>query len=68
MKSEEFNLITEPGCTGKNFRKDLWRYKELFYILVWRDVLVNKARRVCLEPLKAGSTYLKRNFVIKLLY
>jgi lipopolysaccharide transport system permease protein len=33
-------LIIEPGRTEKNYWKDLWRYRELFYILAWRDVKV----------------------------
>jgi len=35
-----FRLIIEPGKTEKNYWKDLWRYRELFYILSWRDVKV----------------------------
>ena len=32
--------IIEPGRTEKNYWKDLWRYRELFYILSWRDIKV----------------------------
>lgn len=35
-----FRLIIEPGKTEKNYWKDLWRYRELFYILSWRDIKV----------------------------
>ena len=35
-----FQLIIEPGRTKKNYWKDLWRYRELFYILSWRDIKV----------------------------
>ncbi|OQY75934.1 MAG: phosphate ABC transporter permease [Ignavibacteriales bacterium UTCHB2] len=35
-----FDLIIEPGRTEKNYWKDLWRYRELFYILSWRDLKV----------------------------
>jgi len=35
-----FDLIIEPGRTEKNYWKDLWRYRELFYILSWRDIKV----------------------------
>lgn len=35
-----FRLIIEPGKTGKNYWQDLWRYRELFYILSWRDIKV----------------------------
>ena len=33
-------LILEPGRTEKNYWTDLWRYRELFLILAWRDVSV----------------------------
>lgn len=33
-------LILEPGRTEKNYWSDLWRYRELFIILAWRDVSV----------------------------
>ena len=33
-------LLIEPGRTEKNYWRDLWRYRELFYFLAWRDILV----------------------------
>ena len=33
-------LILEPGRTEKNYWVDLWRYRELFFILAWRDISV----------------------------
>jgi homopolymeric O-antigen transport system permease protein len=33
-------LLIEPGRTEKNYWSDLWRYRELFYILAWRDINV----------------------------
>jgi lipopolysaccharide transport system permease protein len=33
-------LLIEPGRTEKNYWGDLWRYRELFYILAWRDISV----------------------------
>ena len=33
-------LILEPGRAEKNYWTDLWRYRELFLILAWRDVAV----------------------------
>ena len=33
-------LIIERGRTEKNYWRSLWRYRELFYFLAWRDVLV----------------------------
>jgi lipopolysaccharide transport system permease protein len=33
-------LLIEAGRTEKNYWSDLWRYRELFYILAWRDISV----------------------------
>jgi lipopolysaccharide transport system permease protein len=33
-------LILESGRTEKNYWRDLWRYRELFIILAWRDIAV----------------------------
>src|SRR5213592_2872958 len=33
-------IIIEPGRAEKNYWADLWRYRELFLILAWRDVSV----------------------------
>ena len=33
-------LIIEAGRTESQYWKDLWRYRELFYFLSWRDILV----------------------------
>jgi lipopolysaccharide transport system permease protein len=41
-----FNLVIEPGRTEKNYWGDLWRYRELFYILAWRDVKVKYKQTV----------------------
>src|SRR6185436_828768 len=35
-----FDVYIEPGRSEKNYWKDLWRYRELFYILSWRDLKV----------------------------
>jgi lipopolysaccharide transport system permease protein len=32
--------VIEPGGKSKNYWKDLWDYRSLFYFLAWRDVLV----------------------------
>lgn len=34
------SIILEPGRAEKNYWSDLWRYRELFIILAWRDVSV----------------------------
>jgi lipopolysaccharide transport system permease protein len=33
-------IVLEPGRTEKNYWQDLWRYRELFIILAWRDISV----------------------------
>jgi len=38
MKDEV--LIIEPGRAEKHYWRDLWRYRELFLILAWRDISV----------------------------
>jgi homopolymeric O-antigen transport system permease protein len=38
--SEETTLIIEAGRTEKHYWLDIWRYRELFYFLTWRDILV----------------------------
>ncbi len=35
-----FSLVIEPGRIEKNYWADLYRYRELFYILSWRDFKV----------------------------
>jgi homopolymeric O-antigen transport system permease protein len=39
-------LVIEPGRTFRNEWTDLWRYRELFYILAWRDVAVRYKQTV----------------------
>ena len=33
-------LVLEPNRIEKQYWKDLWRYRELFAILAWRDIAV----------------------------
>ena len=33
-------IVLEPGKAEREYFKDLWRYRELFYVLAWRDVSV----------------------------
>lgn len=39
-------LIIEAGRTEHQYWKDLWRYRELFYFLAWRDILVRYKQTV----------------------
>ncbi len=40
------HLIIEAGQTEKNYWADLWRYRDLFYILSWRDIKVRYKQTV----------------------
>jgi lipopolysaccharide transport system permease protein len=44
--SKDWDLVIEPGRTEKNYWKDIWRYRELFYILSWRDIKVRYKQTV----------------------
>jgi len=44
--AEEKTLIIEAGRTEKHYWLDLWRYRELFYFLAWRDILVRYKQTV----------------------
>ena len=41
-----YKLIIEPGRNEKNYWRDLWRYRELFLFLAWRDILVRYKQTV----------------------
>ncbi|MBD0334901.1 MAG: ABC transporter permease, partial [Cyanobacteria bacterium Co-bin13] len=40
MSHDAPELIIEAGRTEAQYWRDLWRYRELFYFLAWRDILV----------------------------
>jgi lipopolysaccharide transport system permease protein len=42
----EHVLILEPGRAERNYWRDLFRYRELFYILAWRDIAVRYKQTV----------------------
>jgi lipopolysaccharide transport system permease protein len=39
-------LVIEAGRTEAQYFRDLWRYRELFYFLAWRDILVRYKQTV----------------------
>lgn len=43
---EEPVLVLEPGRADKNYWMDLWRYRELFLLLAWRDLAVRYKQTV----------------------
>ena len=40
MPSEQTTLVIEAGRAERHYWQDLWRYRELFFFLAWRDILV----------------------------
>jgi lipopolysaccharide transport system permease protein len=46
MNNEKHTLVLEAGRVEKNYWKDLWRYRELFYFIAWRDILVRYKQTV----------------------
>jgi hypothetical protein len=39
-------IIIEAGLQERNYWRDLWRYRELFYVLAWRDLSVRYKQTV----------------------
>jgi lipopolysaccharide transport system permease protein len=42
----KFRTIIEPGRIEQNYWRDIWRYRELFAFLAWRDILVRYKQTV----------------------
>ena len=40
MQTNTHILVIEAGRSELHYWRDLWRYRELFYFLAWRDILV----------------------------
>ncbi|MEO6683147.1 MAG: ABC transporter permease [Ginsengibacter sp.] len=45
-KTTEFDLVIEPGRSEKNYWNDIWRFRELFFFMAWRDILVRYKQTV----------------------
>jgi lipopolysaccharide transport system permease protein len=39
-------LVIAPGMANKNYWRDIWSFRELFYILSWRDIKVRYKQTV----------------------
>src|SRR5436305_7778997 len=39
-------VIIEPGRLEQNYWRDIWHYRELFYVLAWRDLAVRYKQTV----------------------
>ena len=46
MAEDAPELIIEAGRTERQYWQDLWCYRELFYFLAWRDILVRYKQTV----------------------
>ena len=46
MMDNQSVLVIEAGRAERHYWKDLWRYRELFYFLAWRDILVRYKQTV----------------------
>lgn len=42
----DYELVLESGRAEKNYWRDLWRYRELFQVLAWRDISVRYKQTV----------------------
>ncbi len=46
MSAPRHELIIEAGRTEQQYWRDLWLFRELFYILAWRDIVVRYKQTV----------------------
>ncbi|RUA05746.1 MAG: ABC transporter permease [Gammaproteobacteria bacterium] len=46
MSNKDFDIIIELGKTERHYWANLWHYRELFYILAWRDIAVQYKQTV----------------------
>jgi lipopolysaccharide transport system permease protein len=46
MSATQHTLVIEAGRTERHYWRDLWRYRELFFFLAWRDILVRYKQTV----------------------
>jgi lipopolysaccharide transport system permease protein len=45
-ETNEQILVIEAGATDRNYWRDLWKFRELFLVLAWRDVSVRYKQTV----------------------
>jgi lipopolysaccharide transport system permease protein len=46
MSDGGFDLVIEAGKADREYWRDLWRFRELFYFMSWRDLLVRYKQTV----------------------
>ena len=42
----KYELVLEDGARSRHYWRDLWRYRELFFTLAWRDIAVRYKQTV----------------------
>jgi lipopolysaccharide transport system permease protein len=45
-EAAQLELLIEPNSPALHYWRDVWRYRELFWFLVWRDILVRYKQTV----------------------
>jgi lipopolysaccharide transport system permease protein len=43
---DDYDLVIQSGWKGRGYWRELWRYRELFYTLAWRDISVRYRQTV----------------------
>ena len=46
LAESTYELVIEPGRAERHYWRDLWRYRELFQVLAWRDISVRYKQTV----------------------
>ncbi len=46
MNNPELQIIIEAGRAERHYWQDIWRYRELFFVLSWRDITVKYKQTV----------------------
>jgi lipopolysaccharide transport system permease protein len=46
LEKEDFDLVIETSRLQKNYWNDIWKFRELFFFLAWRDILVRYKQTV----------------------
>jgi len=44
--AEQHEIVIKPGMSVSHYWRDIWRYRELFFFLAWRDILVRYKQTV----------------------
>src|SRR5262249_5078749 len=46
QSADAYEVVIEPGRAERHYWQDLWRYRELFSVLAWRDISVRYKQTV----------------------